>query len=114
VFELGSKCWRCGEQASALRKQEKEFKKLGVQVILVAPKSQAAISLGATSTIRSITADPSVFRAFGVVDDFEKNVILHGVFLVDSQNRILWQDVGSKPYLDVEGLAEETERLLRP
>lgn len=114
VFELGSECWRCSEQASALQEQEKEFKKLGVEVILVAPKSQAAISLGPTSTIRSITADPSVFRAFGVVDDFEKNVILHGVFLVDSQNRILWQDVGSKPYLDIEGLAEETERLLRP
>jgi peroxiredoxin len=114
VFELGSECWRCSEQASALQKQEKEFERLGVEVILVAPKSQAAISLGATSTIRSITADPSVYRSFGVVDDFEKNVILHGVFLVDSQNRILWQDVGSKPYLDIEGLAEETERLLRP
>ncbi len=37
---------------------------------------------------------------------------MHGTYLIDSQRRIRWQDIGSEPFTDAGFLLQEAKRLL--
>ena len=56
-------------------------------------------------------ADQQIFKTFRAWDDFEDQP-LHGTFLIDGQDRVRWQDIGYEPFMDVEFLIQESERLL--
>jgi len=53
-----------------------------------------------------------IFKAFRCFDDFE-GVPLHGTFLIDTNGRIRWQDIGYKPFMEPKFLLEEATRLMR-
>ena len=53
----------------------------------------------------------SVFKSYRAFDDFE-NVPLHGVFLVDGQGLVRWQDISFEPFTDAKFLLGEAKRLL--
>ena len=61
-----------------------------------------------------IVANPdlSQFKRYGAYDDFE-NQPLHGIFLLDGDQRIRWQDISFRPFDQPEWLLEEARRLLR-
>jgi alkyl hydroperoxide reductase subunit AhpC len=54
-----------------------------------------------------------VFRSYRCFDDFEQQP-LHGTFLVDAQGLIRWQDIGHEPFMNVEFVLQEAQRLLHP
>ena len=56
-------------------------------------------------------AELDVFKAYRCYDDFEKQP-LHGTFLIDGQGLVLWQDVGFEPFMEVDFLLKESQRLL--
>jgi len=59
-------------------------------------------------------ADPELntFKAYGAYDDFE-NQPLHGIFLLDANQRVRWQDISFRPFDKPEWLLEEARRLLQ-
>ena len=61
-----------------------------------------------------ILADPmhGFFKSWSAYNDFEQ-VPLHATFLIDSQGNMRWQKVGSDPFLDVDFLKKETERVTK-
>ena len=54
----------------------------------------------------------NVFKSYRAYDDFE-NSPLHGVFLIDAQGLIRWQDISYEPFTDAKFLLEEAKRLLK-
>ena len=56
-------------------------------------------------------AKQDVFRDFGCLDDFEE-IPLHGTFLIDARGHVRWQDIGFEPFMEVDFLLEEADRLL--
>jgi alkyl hydroperoxide reductase subunit AhpC len=53
-----------------------------------------------------------VFKKYGAFDDFEGQP-LHGTFLVDANGYVRFQRVSAEPFLDVEFIKAETERVTR-
>ena len=56
-------------------------------------------------------AQLTAFKAYRCFDDFEQQP-LHGTFLLDAHGRVLWQDIGYDPFMDVDFLLKESQRLL--
>ena len=52
-----------------------------------------------------------VFKAFRAYDDFEQ-LPLHGTFIIDGDGRVRWQDIGYEPFMDVNFVLAEAQRLL--
>ncbi|MBL8900989.1 MAG: redoxin domain-containing protein [Planctomycetes bacterium] len=120
IFFLGFDCLHCVEQLRALRPLAERFREAGIELLAIGTDSVAELKsdLEALSAEERfpfpIFADPELlaFRAYRAYDDFEK-APLHGTFLVDGRGRVRWQDVGAEPFLELEFLREEAERLLR-
>jgi peroxiredoxin len=119
-FYLGHGCVHCLEQLNALAPAAPEFASAGISMLAVSADSPDA--LGRTQSKARASggfpfpivsdADRSVFKAYRAFDDFE-NVPLHGVFLLDGEGRIRWQDIGYEPFTDVPFLLTEARRQLR-
>ena len=60
-----------------------------------------------------LAADPTLaaFKQWHAHDDFE-GTALHGVFLIDGEGRVRWQDIGFEPFTDFHFLLPEARRLL--
>ena len=56
-------------------------------------------------------AELDVFKAYRCYDDFEKQP-LHGTFLIDREGLVLWQDISYEPFMEVDFLLKESQRLL--
>jgi peroxiredoxin len=119
VFYLGHSCEHCLQQLNALAPAEKTFKAMGIQMVAVSADSMDALVRTQEQAREGegfpfpLVADPArrVFREFKAYDGFE-DVPLHGVFLLDPDGRIRWQDVGYEPFEDVHFLVEESRRQL--
>lgn len=119
VFYLGHGCIHCLEQLNALAPAAPDFKAAGIDMLAVSADSVAALiktqelstSLGGFPF--PLVADPEreVFRRYRAFDGFE-NEPLHGVFLVDGQGLIRWQDISHEPFKDVRFLLAESKRQL--
>ena len=61
-----------------------------------------------------LLSDPSlnIFKAYRVYDDFEK-LPMHGTFLIDAHGKVRYQKISPDPFLDVEFLKSEAERVNR-
>ena len=49
-------------------------------------------------------------QRFGSYDDFEE-IELHSTFLLDSEGRIRWSRIGGGPFMDIDFLLSEIERV---
>jgi hypothetical protein len=96
VFSLAT-CPHCDIQLQDLKRREEELAARGVRLIAVLshPENLAA------------------FREAGVFDEFE-SIPLHGLFILDGQRRILWQDIAADVFDDVDFLMGELGRALDP
>ena len=120
VFYLGHRCVHCMEQLQQLSPRAKEFGEAGIDILAVGtdtPEGLAKTLEGAGPAGGfpfPLAADPGrvAFRAWHAHDDFE-DVPLHGVFLVDGDGRVRWQDMGPEPFTDFHFLLQECRRLLR-
>ena len=119
VFYLGHGCLHCLEQLNALAPAVAEFKAAGVELLAVSADSVAA--LGKTQAQAKaaggfpfpLVADAprEVFRRYRAYDGFEE-VPLHGLFLVDGDGMVRWQDIGHEPFKEVKFLVAEAKRQL--
>jgi peroxiredoxin len=119
VFYLGFGCLHCVEQLHALRGKHAAFAAAGIDVIAIGddPLEKAAQALAELPEEKRfpypLLADPArtTFRAFHCFDDFE-DLPLHGTFLIDGDGKVRWQDLGAEPFLQLDWLLTESQRLL--
>ena len=119
VFYLGHRCVHCMEQLQALAPRVGEFGKLGVEILAVGTDTPEGLEKSVANAAPEVrfpfpmAADPdrAAFKAWHAHDDFE-GVAMHGVFLVDGEGRIRWQDIGHEPFTDFTFLLNESKRLL--
>jgi len=119
VFYLGFGCLHCVEQLHALRGKHAAFAAAGIDILAIGddPLDKAAQALADLPVeLRfpfPMLADPkrASFRAFHCYDDFEE-LPLHGTFLIDADGKVRWQDLGAEPFLELDWLLTESQRLL--
>lgn len=117
ILYLGSGCLHCVEQLGVVSPKMDEFQKLGLEVVAISTEDLAQLRNGISSFDKPIVfpllsnAEQDSFKSFRAFDDFEGQP-LHGTFLIDASGRILWQDIGHEPFMDVDFLLEESKRLL--
>lgn len=119
VFYLGHRCVHCMEQLQALVPRAGEFKAAGIEILAVS--TDTVDGLGKTLEKAGkdgkfpfpLVADPGLgtFKAWHAHDDFE-GTALHGLFLLDGEGRVRWQDIGYDPFTDFHFLLPEAKRLL--
>lgn len=118
VMYLGFGCLHCVEQLGAISPRSDEFKQMGLELIAVSTEDTVELRRGQEDYGKPVhlsllsSARHDVFKAFRAYDDFEGQP-LHGTFLVDRCGRILWQDIGHEPFMDIEFLVRESSRLLQ-
>jgi peroxiredoxin len=119
VFYLGSVCARCIEQLNIFAPLTKDFGDAGISIVAVSTDSadglektfsQAREGVAFTFPIVS-DSTLSTFKAYRAFDDFEK-IPLHGIYLIDAQGRVRWQDISYQPFRDGKWLLAEAKRLL--
>ena len=119
IFYLGSGCLHCVEQLHAFSPRAAQFQQAGIQLMAISSEDAESLvegldSYGSQPLLIPIHSDPKLtaFKAYRCFDDFEQQP-LHGTFLLDSRGRVLWQDIGYEPFMDVEFVFQESQRLLR-
>ena len=119
LLYLGGKCAHCMQQLAAFGKEAESFAKAGTELLAVGTDDAEATKLLKRNAdgIRfpmPMLADPSsaIFKAYRTFDDFEGSP-LHGTFLIDRDGKIRYATTGPEPFLDVEFLKGEAERVGR-
>jgi peroxiredoxin len=118
LFFLGNGCLHCKQQLEAFAKRAGQFSEAGLTVIAVSTDDQQGIkksleTYGPQKFPFLMLADPGlkVFQSYRAYDDFEQ-IALHGTFSIDREGFIRWHDVGSEPFMDVDFVLSESNRLL--
>jgi peroxiredoxin len=117
IFYLGFGCLHCAEQLQAFAPQAEEFAAAGIELFAISSDSASGLQkslagFGGDFPIRLAADEPlDVFKKYRVYDDFEHQP-LHGIFLIDGKQRIRWQDISFKPFMDHQFLLKESMRLL--
>lgn len=117
IFYLGFGCLHCVEQLKAFQPKVADFAERGIEVLAISTESVAELRKGIETYGQDaplpLLADPDhqAFKAFRCWDDFE-SLPLHGTFLIDSDGRVRWQDIGHEPFSNVDFLLDESRRLL--
>ncbi len=127
VFYLGSECSHCVEQLNAIAKHYQDFADAGITLHAISPQApeqalavRAKLQTGQGPKCLTqpedlpLYSDPkfAAFKAFRVFDDFEGEA-LHGVILLDENQRIRWLDISYQPFTDIPFLLAEAKRQLR-
>ena len=119
VFYLGSGCIHCIEQLNLLAPLVDAYKEAGIEILAVStealselPKTNDQAKSGSGFPF-PLLADPSLstFKAYGAYDDFDEQP-LHGLFLIDGNGYLRWQNISFKPFAQVGWLLGECKRLL--
>lgn len=119
VFYLGFGCLQCVEQLHALQKHHMALAAAGLDVVAIGddPTDKLASAIAALPAEQAVAfrllADPehAAFRAWRCYDEFE-SLPLHGTFLIDTDGRVRWQDLGAVPFMQFDWLEREAKRLL--
>ena len=119
IFYLGHGCLHCVEQLNIFAPLVKEYEAAGIKIVAVSSDSPEKLresvklfSPEGTFPITLLTDEAKVaFKNYRCHDDFEQKA-LHGLFLIDAQGRIRWQDIGAEPFTDAKFLLKESQRLL--
>ena len=120
ILYLGSTCEHCVAQLQKIGSLSKSFKNQGIDIVAISSETQprgAQINPLPEKTIDVDfpllpNKDLSIFKSYLAYDDFE-NQPLHGTFLIDQEGYIRWQDISYQPFMDIEFLIKESERLLK-
>jgi len=118
IFYLGYGCLHCAEQLQAFGPQREKFLHAGIDLLAISSDDPE----GLKKSIANYTGGPlpipllsdgqlEVFQRYRVYDDFEQRP-LHGTFLIDGHGRVRWQDISYQPFMDVDFLLQESQRLL--
>ncbi len=105
------------EQLTKLSPKSQEFKNLGIELVAISTENVAQLNQGIAGFGKPIdipllsNVEQDTFRGFRAYDDFEGKP-LHGTFLIDADGKILWQDIGYEPFMEIDFLLKESERLL--
>jgi peroxiredoxin len=117
LFYLGGKCAHCMQQLQLFSNELDALKKRNTEVVAISTDD-----LAATQALKKnkddirfpmpLLPDPklAVFKAYQSFDDFE-NQPLHGTFLIDSKGYVRFQRISADPFLEVEFISNEAERL---
>jgi peroxiredoxin len=119
IFYLGAGCPHCIEQLNAFAPMTGDFTQAGISMVAVGTDSAPALqktgaqAKGGGGFPFPLLADNNLktFKAFRAYDDFE-NMPLHGIFLIDGDGLVRWQDISYQPFVDAKFLLEESRRLL--
>lgn len=117
IFYLGAGCLHCAEQLQKFAPATERFQKAGIDLVAVSTDKQETLHRAYQDLDQPFDfplvsdADLNVFKQYRCFDDFEQQP-LHGTFLIDPDGRIRWQDISYEPFMDVDFVLKEAERLL--
>lgn len=118
IFYLGYGCLHCTEQLNAFAAKADQFKKAGIELVGISTDDQDGLKVALKGCKDGKFAFPlvsntklDVFKAYRAHDDFE-DVPLHGTFLIDSMGLVRWVDISFQPFMDVNFMLTEAQRLL--
>lgn len=119
VFYLGSGCAGCIEQLNLLAPLNHDFDAAGISIVAISRDSAEGLqrtfekSKEASGFPFPILSDFSLdaFKAYRAYDDFE-NMPLHGLFLIDGNGQVRWQNISYQPFREAQWLLGESKRLL--
>ncbi len=119
LFFLGNKCAHCMQQLQVFSKASSEFAKRKVAMVAVStddPIESRKLKENQEGVVFTmpILADPAlkVFKQYHAFDDFEDQP-LHGTFLIDPEGNVRYQRISAEPFLDVDFVKGEIDRLER-
>jgi peroxiredoxin len=119
IFVLGGKCAHCMQQLQLFGNEFEAFKKQNLEMVAVNTDD-----VDATKALKNnkegikfpmpMLADPKLetFKRYEAYDDFESQP-LHATFLIDVRGNVRFQRISADPFLDVEFIKSETQRLNR-
>jgi tetratricopeptide (TPR) repeat protein len=90
-------CPRCDTQFALLEEKRAELNAKGIELIAIA----------------STPVNLPVFKQMWSFDEFE-SIPIHGLFVVNSDREVVWQDVSAEAFLDIDFLMNELPRVLSP
>ena len=96
AFMLGN-CPRCDEQFELLDARREELTRQGIELIAIA----------------STEANLDAFKKMWSYDEFE-SIPIHGLFVLNSNRDVVWQDISASAFLDIDFLMAELPRALSP
>lgn len=118
IFYLGYGCLHCAEQLEAFAPATKRFADAGISLIAISTDDLEGLKISLKKYKKGdfpfplvSDAELGVFKAYRVYDDFE-NLPLHGTFLIDGEGLVRWQDISYEPFMDVDFVLRESQRLL--
>lgn len=119
LFFLGGKCAHCMQQLQLFSKEEQALKSRNVVMVAISTDDlDAAKKLknnqDGVAFKMPMLADPKLdlFKKYQAYDDFEGRP-LHGTFLIDPRGFVRYQRVSAEPFLDVDFIKSEAERINR-
>jgi peroxiredoxin len=119
IFFLGGKCAHCMQQLQLFGKEYEGFQKHNVVLVAISTDS-----IEATKALQNnkdgirfpmpMLPNPGLelFKLYRAYDDFESQP-LHGTFLIDADGNVRFQRISADPFLDVEFIKTEAERVSR-
>ncbi|MHC5003239.1 MAG: redoxin domain-containing protein [Planctomycetota bacterium] len=114
VFYLGEGCVHCVEQLQAIGKKAYDFGSRDVALLAISSQTpeQNARSLELGELPFRLLADRNHenARRFHSYDDFEE-LELHSTILIDGRGRIRWARTGGDPFMELDFLLEEIDRV---
>jgi peroxiredoxin len=117
LFFLGGKCAHCMQQLQLFGRDYEALKKRNVVMVAVSTDDlEAAKALknnqDGIKFPMPILPDPKLelFKLYRVYDDFESQP-LHGTFLIDSRGDVRFQRISADPFLDVDFIKTEADRV---
>lgn len=117
IFYLGAGCLHCAEQLQKFAPETQRFRDAGLDLVAVSTDKQETLHRAWQDLDKPFDfplvsdAEMQVFRKYRCYDDFEQQP-LHGTFLIDAEGRIRWQDISYEPFMDVDFVLKEAQRLL--
>ena len=123
IFYLGFGCLHCVEQLKAFSPRAGEINQAGIDLMAISLESPQQMSTAIKNYDKPIEiplhtdSQLEAFKAMRCFDDFEGQP-LHGLFLVKPNGdgktaQVLWQDINFEPFMDVDFVLQESQRLLK-
>ncbi len=121
IFYLGYGCLHCVDQIKLFATNAERIEKAGFHLAAISSDSaddlkfsQSTYAEGGKDFPFLLLADPDLkaFRAYNAYDDFEDEP-LHAVYVLDANGRMLWRDIGAEPFMKLDFLLEEAQRLVK-
>ena len=120
IFYLGHGCIHCIEQLNLFAPVATQFLSAGISIVAISTDSVEGLKKtleksksGDGFPFQIVSNEKrDVFKAYRAYDDFE-NMPLHGTFLIDGKGLVRWQDISFEPFVDVDFLVKEAQRLLK-